>query len=212
MEEHEGRQTKEAEPKATQRRQDHRRQMPIADVERAIAEKKRKRDVDDAETKQAERKAKQCKDNTDEARERQTDLQAKGEDGAKPSDKRTVPAKERKATQKRKLYEYTCPHCSESVTSTVQTGQVDHRRRCGNTFRVKDERIVAKAYVYMCPFCKGESLSNTRTGQIDHRSVCGNRFDVKEGRVSSMAKACVYMCPFCNGESLSNTKNRANRP
>ena len=124
--------------------------MPIADVEDAIAEQKPKRDVDDAETQQAERKAKQRKDDTDKARERQTDLQAKAEDGAKPSDKDTVPAKERKATQKRKLCEHMCPHCGESVTSTVQTGQVDHRSRCGNQFRVKDERIVAKAYVYMC--------------------------------------------------------------
>ena len=66
------------------------------------------------------------------------------------SDKGTVPAKARKATQKRKLREYICPHCGESVTSTVQTGQVDHRCRCGNQFRVKDERIVEKAYVYMC--------------------------------------------------------------
>ena len=149
------------------------------------------------QTQQAERKAKQRKDDTDKARERQTYLQAKAEEGAKPSDKGTVPAKERKATQKRKLCEYICPHCGESVTSTVQTGQVDHRRRCGNRFRAKDERIVAKAYVYMCPFCNGESLSNTKTGQIDHRSVCGNKIFVKEGRVSEGARRHAHSCPVC---------------
>ena len=68
--------------------------MPVADVEGAIAEQERKRDVDKAATQQAEPQAKQRRDRTDEARERQTDLQAKEKDGAMPSDKTTVPAKQ----------------------------------------------------------------------------------------------------------------------
>ena len=124
-------------------------------------------------------------------------MQAKGKEGAKPSDKATVPAKEGKATQKRKLCKYICLHCSESVTSTVRTGQVDHRRRCWNQFRVKDGCIVAKAYVYMCPFCNGESLSNTKTGQIDHRSVCGNKFYVKDGHVSEGTRRHAHSYPVC---------------
>ena len=195
--EQDGGQTKEAEPKATQRRQDDGTEMPVADVADAIAEQKRKRDVDNAETQETERRAKQRKDGTDEAREGQPDLQAKEKEGAKPSDKATVPTTEGKATQKRKLCEYTCPHCSESVTSTVRTGRVDHRRRCGNRFRVKDERIVTKAYVYVCPFCNGEILSNTKTGQINHRSVCGNQFYVKDGRVSRETRRHAHSCPVC---------------
>ena len=198
--------TKEAEPKATKCRQDDETEMPGAEMGEASAEEKRKRDMDNAETEDAERRAKKRKDGTHEAREGQPDLQAKEKEDPKPSDKTTVPAKEGKATQKRKLCEYKCPHCSESVTSTVRTGQVDHRCRCGNRFRVKDARVVDKAYVYMCPFCNGETVSNTRTGRIDHRSVCGNRFYVEEGRVSTVAKAYVYICPFCNGETSSNTK------
>ena len=198
--------TKEAEPKAAKCRQDDETEMPGAEMGEASAEEKRKRDMDNAETEDAERRAKKRKDGTHEAREGQPDLQAKEKEDPKPSDKTTVPAKEGKATQKRKLCEYKCPHCRESVTSTVRTGQVDHRRRCGNRFRVKDARVVDKAYVYMCPFCNGETVSNTRTGRIDHRSVCGNRFYVEEGRVSTVAKAYVYICPFCNGETSSNTK------
>ena len=198
--------TKEAEPKATKCTQDDETEMPGADMGEASAEEKRKRDMDNAETEDAERRAKKRKHGTHEAREGQPDLQAKEKEDPKPSDKTTVPAKEGKATQKRKLCEYKCPHCSESVTSTVRTGQVDHRRRCGNRFRVKDARVVDKAYVYMCPFCNGETGSNTRTGRIDHRSVCGNRFYVEEGRVSTVAKAYVYICPFCNGETSSNTR------
>ena len=126
--EQESRQTNEAEPKATRRRQDDGTEMPVADVEDAIAEQKRKRDVEKAQHSK-QRKAKQRRDGTDGARERQTDLQAKGKDGAKPSDKATVPAKERKAAQNRKLCEHICPHCRESVTSMV-----DHRRRFGPDF------------------------------------------------------------------------------
>ena len=204
--EQEGGQTKEAEPKATQRRQDDGTERPVADAQDGIAAGKRQRDVDKAERQEAERRAKQRKDGTDEAREGQTDLQVEEKEGAKPSDKATVPAKEGKATQKRNLCEYVCPHCSEAVTSTVRTGQVNHRRRCGNRFRVKDARVMAKGYVYLCPFCNGEILSDTKTGQINHRSVCGNQFYVKEGCVSRVAKAHVYMCPFCNGEIRSNTE------
>ena len=189
--EQEGGQTKEAEPKATERRQDDGTEMSIADVQAATAAQKRKREVDIAETQEAEQRAKQRKDGTDKAREGQTDLQAKEKEGAKPSEKATVPAKEGKATQKRNLCEYICPHCSESVTSTVRTGRVNHRRRCGNRFPVKDGRIVAKAYVYVCPFCIGEILSNTKTGQIDHRTVCGNQFHVKDGRVSRERRGAV---------------------
>ena len=114
---------------------------------------------------------------TDRARG-QTDMQAKEKEGDKPHDKATVPAEEGKATQKRKLCEYICPHCSEAVKSTVRTGQVNHRRKCGNRFRVQDGRTVAKGYVYVLPFCNAEIVSNTKTGRIDHRSVCGNRFHV----------------------------------
>ena len=190
--EEEGVQTEGERPQTNQRRHDD--EMTRADIQAASGEQNRKRHADNAAAQETDRKAKQGKDGKAEAREGQTDLQAEEKKG------------EGTATQKSKLCEYICPHCSASVTSTVRTGQVNHRRQCGNRFRVEDGRIVAKAYVYVCPFCNGEILSNTKTGQIDHRTVCGNQFSVKEGRVSRAAKAYSYTCPFCNGEALSNTK------
>lgn len=65
--EQEGGQTKEAEPKATERRQDDGTEMTIADVQAATAAQKRKREVDIAETQEAEQRAKQRKDGTDKA-------------------------------------------------------------------------------------------------------------------------------------------------
>ena len=153
--EQEGKQRTEAAPKATKCRHDDGTDRTIAEIQAGTAEKTRKRAGDDSETQEAERTAKKRKDGTDRARG-QTDMQAKEKEGDKPHDKATVPAEEGKATQKRKLCEYICPHCSEAVKSTVRTGQVDHRRKCGNRFRVQDGRTVAKGYVYVCPFCNGD--------------------------------------------------------
>ena len=84
--------------------------MTIADVPEASAERKRKQDSGDAETQEAERRAKERKDGTEERRVGQTDVQAKEKESAKLSENAPVPAKERKATQKDKPYEYICPH------------------------------------------------------------------------------------------------------
>ena len=142
--EQEGMQTPAAEPEAKQPRQDDGREKTAADIQDASAEQKRTRDVDNAATQEAGPGAKQRKDGTDQAREGPTDLQAKEKQGAKPSEE---------TMQKGKPYEHMCPHCGESVTSTVRTGQVNHRRQCGNKFYVQDGRVVAKTYVYVCPFC-----------------------------------------------------------
>ena len=104
-------------------------------------------------------------------------------------------------------FQYACPFCETSVTSSVRTGQIDHRHACGNRFRVKDGHVAAREFVYVCPFCEGTLASNVKTGEIDHRTVCGNRFYVKEGSVSAKAaREFVYVCPFCEGTLASNVK------
>ena len=74
-------------------------------------------------------------------------------------------------TAAEEMFRYACPFCDVSVTSTVRTGQVDHRRACGKKFRVKDGHVAAKNLAYACPFCNGTVASNVRTGQIDHRTL-----------------------------------------
>ena len=77
-----------------------------------------------------------------------------------------------------KLLCYTCPFCQERVSSTVATGQVDHRKACGKKFRVKDGKIALREFVYKCPFCAGQVASTVTTGQVDHRGTCGKQFSV----------------------------------
>ena len=105
------------------------------------------------------------------------------------------PTKAAEAMAKGKIFQYVCPHCNQSVGSTTRTGQVDHRRTCGNFFRVREGRPCAKQHDYVCPTCNGHVASNVATGQIDHRTVCGNQFSVQDRVVKE--KGVVYRCPFC---------------
>ena len=97
---------------------------------------------------------------------------------------------------KGKNFKYVCPHCKQPVSSTIRTGQVNHRRTCGNYFRVR--------YDYVCPACNGHVASNVATGQIDHRTVCGNQFSVQDGVVTE--QGVVYRCPFCKGNVRSDVR------
>ena len=87
------------------------------------------------------------------------------------------------------------PSCQEAVASSVQTGQVDHRRVCGKRFSVRNGRAVAKDFVYECPYCARRVTSNAQTGQIDHRTVCGNQFYVRDGAVQAQTRQRPHKCP-----------------
>ena len=98
----------------------------------------------------------------------------------------------------RKMFQYACPFCEASVSSSVRTGQIDHRRPCGHRFRVKNGDVAARKYDYVCPFCKGHVASNLKTGRINHRRVCGNQFYVKGGTVSAQTRQHPQRCPACH--------------
>ena len=103
---------------------------------------------------------------------------------------------------------YTCPFCYGRVSSSIATGQVDHRQACGKLFRVKEGKVVSKEFVYKCPFCADHVESNVSTGQVDHRGTCGRQFMVKDGRVNAaVSKEFVYKCPFCSGHVASKVRS-----
>ena len=201
-------QTKEAEPKAKHRRRENGTEMttegpagvrgkredcngrqravrPTADVWAAIVEQKGKREEDIAQMQEAPPHAKQRRedDGTGRSTDRQADMSCKQQNNASATETVTLLANEAKAARKGKSYQYVCPACQKSVRSSIRTGQVNHRRACGNRFQVWDAQVVAKPYVYICPACKGNVASDVKTGQIDHRTVCGNQFSVKDGVV-----------------------------
>ena len=103
-----------------------------------------------------------------------------------------------KGERARERFQYACPFCEASVTSSVRTGHIDHRHACGNRFRVKDGHVAAREFVYVCPFCEGTLASNVKTGRMDHRTVRGNQFYVKEGAVSAKTRQRPHKCPACH--------------
>ena len=109
-----------------------------------------------------------------------------------------APAKLLGRTAGKEMFQYACPFCEASVSSSVRTGQIDHCRACGKFFRVKDGDVAARKYDYVCPFCKGPVASKVKTGKIDHRTVCGNQFYVKEGAVSAQTRQHPQRCPACH--------------
>ena len=132
-------------------------------------------------------------------------IEARGrQEGSNRRQRAVRPTKAAKAMAKGKIFQYVCPHCNQSVSSTIRRGQVDHRRTCGNSFGVREGRPFAKAYDYVCPTCNGHVASNVATGQTDHRQVCGNKFSVKDGVVKE--KGLVYRCPFCKGSVRSDVR------
>ena len=139
--------------------------------------------------------------------EARRDVHAKEQESSKSSKETTIPANRGKATQTGDSFHYVCSSCNKIATSTIRTGQVDHRRTCGNRFQVRDGVVGAKAYVYVCPRCNGHVKSSITRGKINHQSVCGHQFSVKDGIVAQTR--FVYVCPFCSG--IVHSKIRTGR-
>ena len=193
-----GAQAQGAQPRAKQRREEGREEMNIANAQDPIPKQKRKREVEEAETQEGNLKEKQCKE-TRQAEEGHEALKPdKTQEGDKASKEKTLPAKTGHATQRGQRFHYVCPACQKSVISSIRSGQVDHRRICGNRFAVKDGVVAQKSVVYTCPCCNGLVNSNVRTGKVNHRSVCNNEFYVKDGEVSKQTRCHAHRCPVCS--------------
>ena len=54
----------------------------------------------------------------------------------------------------KETFQYACPFCAASVSSSVRTGQIDRRRACGHRFRVKDGDVAARKCMFV-HFAKG---------------------------------------------------------
>ena len=115
--------------KVARRAAEERKARAIADVWDAIAERKRKREQERPQRKEAEPKPKQRRqeNGTEMTTEGPAEVHGQQDD----SNERPRAVRPRKAAE---AMAKGSPHCNQSVSSTVRTGQVNHRRTCGNFF------------------------------------------------------------------------------
>ena len=75
------------------------------------------------------------------------------------------------------LYAYKCPYCSASLTSSVKTGLIDHRRNdgCGKQLRVANGLPAGRMHTHKCPTCGTVVHSAVPCGhiQVKHRNAGG---------------------------------------
>ena len=64
-----------------------------------------------------------------------------------------------------KNYVYSCPFCQKSVTTSIASGHVNHRRVCGRQFRVQDgivrPTLATTRFSHTCPTC-GTCIQSTK--------------------------------------------------
>ena len=85
-------------------------------------------------------------------------------------------ATQKKAEQsppQEKLYVYSCPFCQGSVTTSIVSGNVDHRRVCGKQFRVQDgvlrPTLPTIHFSHTCPTCGACVQSTKEFGRIQSK-------------------------------------------
>ena len=82
-----------------------------------------------------------------------------------------------------KIYVYSCPFCQKSVTTSIASGHVNHRRVCGRQFRVQDSilrpTLPTTHFSHTCPTCGTCVQSTKEFGRIQCKHKQSN------GRVCS---------------------------
>ena len=77
-----------------------------------------------------------------------------------------------------KMYVYSCPFCQKSVTTSIASGHVNHRRVCGRQFRVQDgllrPTLPTTHFSHTCPTC-GTCIQSTKEfGRIQSKHKQSN--------------------------------------
>ena len=88
-----------------------------------------------------------------------------------------------------KNYVYSCPFCQKSVTTSIASGNVNHRRVCGRQFRVQDGLVrptrPTTHFSHTCPTCGTCVQSTKEFGRIQSKHKQSN------GRVCLRTEWCA---------------------
>ena len=77
-----------------------------------------------------------------------------------------------------KIYVYSCPFCQKSITTSIASGHIDHRRVCGKQFRVQDgvlrPTLPTIHLSHTCPTCGTCVQSTKEFGRIKSKHKQSN--------------------------------------
>ena len=78
----------------------------------------------------------------------------------------------------KKIYVYACPFCQKSITTSIASGHIDHRRVCGKQFRVQDgvlrPTLPTIHFSHTCPTCGTCVQSTIEFGRIQSKHKQSN--------------------------------------
>ena len=89
-----------------------------------------------------------------------------------------IPTEIEQSPPPEKIYVYSCPFCQKSITTSIASGQVNHRRACGKQFRVQDgvlrPTLPTTHFSHTCPTCGTCVQSTKEFGRIKSKHKQSN--------------------------------------
>ena len=89
-----------------------------------------------------------------------------------------IPTEIEQSPPPEKIYVYSCPFCQKSITTSIASGNVDHRRVCGKQFRVQDgvlrPTLPTTHFSHTCPTCGTCVQSTKEFGRIKSKHKQSN--------------------------------------
>ena len=103
-------------------------------------------------------------------------------------------------------YVYACPFCTQTVTSRVYTGKVNHYSVCGHQFRVVEGDVTRMRYDHHCPRCGTIITTSKSSGRVQskHRTPKGKQCPQTQWVVKGWSR----VKSICEDTSR-NTRNRS---
>ena len=78
----------------------------------------------------------------------------------------------------KKIYVYACPFCQKSITTSIASGNIDHRHVCGKQFRVQNgvlrPTLPTTHFSHTCPTCGTCVQSTIEFGRIQSKHKQSN--------------------------------------
>ena len=95
-----------------------------------------------------------------------------------PQNEDAIPKDIEQSPPTKKLHVYACPFCQKSITTSIASGNIDHRHVCGKQFRVQNgvlrPTLPTTHFSHTCPTCGTCVQSTIEFGRIQSKHKQSN--------------------------------------